>query len=94
MDKTEAGAVIARVRDLHAHRLLLLVPAASSRHGANGPWQEGDLIAYGMHRVGTYGEDKNQYALYEFDINNYKTTSDWLDSKYWAHPELWNKHRW
>ncbi|MGD8939893.1 MAG: DUF6231 family protein [Gammaproteobacteria bacterium] len=32
--------------------------------------------------------------VYAFDIASYKTTPDWLNNKYWANPELWDKHWW
>lgn len=31
---------------------------------------------------------------YQFDIDNYKNTPDWLNANQWANPELWDKHRW
>lgn len=27
--------------------------------------------------------------LYEYDIDTYKTVPDWLNARYWAHPERW-----
>lgn len=32
--------------------------------------------------------------FYGFDISDYKRTPDWLNSKYWANPRLWDKYRW
>ena len=28
-------------------------------------------------------------GLYYFDIDTYKTVPDWLNARYWAHPERW-----
>lgn len=27
--------------------------------------------------------------LYEYDLDTYKTVPDWLNARYWAHPERW-----
>ncbi|MBF7690487.1 DUF6231 family protein [Acinetobacter pollinis] len=32
--------------------------------------------------------------LWQFNILDYKSTPDWLNSKFWANPENWNKFRW
>ena len=33
-------------------------------------------------------------TLYVYDVSTYKRTPAWLNANGWAHPELWNKHRW
>ena len=33
-------------------------------------------------------------AVYQFDIETYKDTPDWLSPRNWANPELWDKYRW
>jgi len=93
MDKSEAGVLLAKLRDLHARRLIVAVSSDQRKTRAHR-WQETDLLAYGLHlRARHTGEDK-PIQLFEFDISNYKTTPDWLNSKYWAHPELFDKYRW
>jgi len=37
---------------------------------------------------------KNDFALWQFNILTYKHVPDWLNSKFWANPENWNKFRW
>jgi hypothetical protein len=27
--------------------------------------------------------------VYEYDLATYKTVPDWLNARYWAHPERW-----
>jgi hypothetical protein len=34
-------------------------------------------------------EADDGYLLYLFDLHTYKPAPDWLNSKYWAHPERW-----
>ena len=31
-------------------------------------------------------------TLFHFDIYDYKQVPDWLNSRFWAHPEMWDKH--
>ena len=33
-------------------------------------------------------------SLFYFDIYDYKMLPDWLSSRFWANPEMWNKARW
>ncbi|MGM8884459.1 DUF6231 family protein [Psychrobacter sp. 1U2] len=33
-------------------------------------------------------------ALWQFNLYDYKRLPNWLNSKYWANPENWDKHRW
>lgn len=38
------------------------------------------------------GEDAAaQVRIYSYDIDTYKTVPDWLNARYWAHPERWNR---
>jgi len=93
LDKTQAGIVISRLRDLYSRRLLALVPVNS--HPAQGSvqseWRDAELIAYGMTRLAAYPDGRH---LYEYNILSYKNVPDWLNAKNWANPELWDKYRW
>lgn len=86
LPRRDAGMLLSRLRDLHSKRFLALV-----RLGGDAGWSNTDLIAYGMKRCGGFEDD---YALYRFNIFDYKDTPDWLNAKYWAHPERWGKERW
>ncbi len=33
-------------------------------------------------------------SLHYFDVHDYKLLPDWLNSRFWANPEMWNKARW
>jgi len=85
LPKTDAAALIARLRDLHARRLALAVGFPAAR-----AWSHEELLAFGLTRVAASGDA----ALYVFDIAHYKQTPDWLNSDNWAHPELFDKYRW
>jgi hypothetical protein len=46
-----------------------------------------DFLAFGMQRLAE--ADEQGWALYLFDLHTYKPAPDWLNARYWAHPELW-----
>lgn len=91
LPKAEAITLLGRLRDLHTRRLLLLVPLGNDRAGHASVWEQNDLIALGMEQVGACAEADTALHLYQFDLLTYKRTPDWFNSKYWAHPELWDK---
>jgi hypothetical protein len=89
LEKAPAAALIARLRDVHAERFAVVAALAP---GAANAWTAQELLASGLYRVADYPQ--TQQALYQFDIAQYKQTPDWLNSDYWANPELFNKYRW
>ncbi len=95
LDQNTAGSIIARLRDLYCHRLLVLMPlnieSADNDHNSPAKWQTVDLLAFGLTKLTQY---PNNICLYEYNILNYKSVPDWLNAKNWANPELWNKYRW
>ncbi|MBC6413599.1 MAG: hypothetical protein GDA45_01500 [Chromatiales bacterium] len=38
--------------------------------------------------------DKMQVCLYYYDIYDYKEVPDWLNDRFWANPDMWDKARW
>lgn len=86
LPRENAGMLLSRLRDLHSKRFLTLVHL-----GGESGWSNTELIAYGMKRCGRF---PGGYALYRFNIHDYKDTPDWLNAKHWAHPERWGKARW
>ena len=90
LPKHEAGILLSRLRDLYARYLLVAVKVGESEGGGTTRWSESELLAYGLRRLGRYGP----VHVYAFDIYDYKLTPDWLNSKYWANPELFDKYWW
>jgi len=87
LPRAEGEQLIARLRDLGAPRLILaLSPDAG--------WTVPDLLALGLVVLGDLKLNDRGLRLFAFDIAAYKTTPDWLNSRYWAHPELWGKYWW
>jgi hypothetical protein len=92
LDAREAGIVIARLRDLHARRLLVLVPIGDRWRDARSRWEPGDLLGYGMRRLAAYRTLSGPVHLYRFDLADYKPTPEWLNPENWANPEMWDKY--
>ena len=93
VDSATGSAVIARLRDVLAQRLCVLVESGKAA-GGETPWSDAELSAFGLTLLSRLDEEGGQARLYGFDIASYKRTPDWLSPKHWAHPELWGKFRW
>lgn len=89
-----AGVLLARLRDLYAGCLLVRVPIGERWPDHASHWTRNDLLAYGLRLVAECRQEAGPVHLYRFDLYDYKTTPDWLNSDRWAHPELWDKYRW
>lgn len=76
-DKRTAFERIARLKR-HAPRVLVIVPP-------DGLLTFADFLALGMQRL----DEADGHTLYAFDLHTYKPAPDWLNAKYWAHPERW-----
>ncbi len=91
MQRDSAIALLARLRDVQARQVLVI-----SRDG--GPTDEvfsdTDFRAYGFRRLQTQTSAGQCWRVHEFSIGSYKVTPDWLNAKYWAHPERFDKFRW
>ena len=87
-DPTLALALLARLRDLHAQIVFVLL------HADEQPRAAAALQAMGLNLVvdGKAGEEA--LWLYGIDIASYKPAPDWLNPDHWANPERWNKERW
>lgn len=94
MDKASAGQLIARLRDLLARRLFVVVPVGEGWSDVKSHWTMSEFIGLGMHLLSDYEQDGRCWQMYKFDLADYKLTPDWLNARYWAHPERWDKERW
>jgi hypothetical protein len=68
-------------------RLIRLSPVVLVIAQENTPLALNDFLALGMQKL--YEPDSQGRSLYGFDLLSYKPAPDWLNSKYWAHPEQW-----
>ncbi len=92
LPKRDASMLLASLRDVHAKQLYVLVPIGKAWLNHASFWEYNDLIGLGMERVNVYAQNGLPLALLKFDLRTYKTTPEWLNSKYWARPELWGKY--
>jgi len=90
-DKRSAEILLARLRDMNARRMLIVIDL--ERAAAQG-WDQRALFALGFERLQRVTENGRPFELYGFDIRRYKVTPDWLNARFWANPELWDKFRW
>jgi hypothetical protein len=44
-----------------------------------------------MSVMARYQVESKPLYLYQYAIETYKTTPDWLNSKFWANPERWRR---
>lgn len=79
-------SVAIRLRDLFAEQCLFLTYASSSKLKLN---------SLGYIPITIETED-NLSALvsWQFNLYDYKQRPDWLNAKYWANPENFDKYRW
>lgn len=90
LDPEQTTQLIGRLRDRHAACLAIAEPIAAAdcherfvRH-----------LALGLYRWRRCREEENGWDLYRFDMEHYKPSPRWLNSRHWAHPELFGKYRW
>lgn len=91
---TAAGHLLARLRDVLARRLLVVVPIGPDWPGHVSEWNQNKMLAFGLVQVASSVHEGRPVHVYAFDIHTYKTTPDWLNARYWAHPELFGKYWW
>ncbi len=87
-DQAQASALIAALRDVYAKRLLVFLPPAAFQ------WKNDIPVSLGLSLLANYELDGEPYQAWGFDIRTYKQVPDWLNPKFWANPENWNKFRW
>lgn len=89
LDRKTAGILVARLRDIHTRRFVVLAPIGQGWEGQASYWETTDFLGYGMTLLARYQVDGKPLHLYHYAIESYKTTPEWFNSKYWAHPERW-----
>ncbi len=92
LGKQNASILLSRLRDLHTKRLYALVPMGKAWLNHASHWEQNDLIGFGLELVNLYADRGRPVGLFKFDLRTYKVTPEWFNSKYWAHPALWDKH--
>lgn len=86
MSRTDAVAVLARLRDVHAPRVIALLARRPAPEAASF-LADTDLLALGFMLY--EGDGDARVAFY--DVAEYKHTPDWLNPRVWTHPERGDK---
>lgn len=79
------NGLIAKCRDQLAARVLLEL-GNEDRSGLS----DTECLALGFVRCAT--TDRHNYYL--FNLKTYKPVPDWLNPRFWANPQNWDKFRW
>lgn len=93
--KKSIGSLLSRLRDVHADRILHIVCSEDegSDTGQAFNWSLTDSLQMGFSLVQKIQRDGSNVSLYEYCIQNYKTSPDWLNARHWAHPHLWKQQQ-
>lgn len=81
----DANQLLARIRNLHSHKIWLLAPSNSSH-------PEPQLIGLGFQRQQHFQDE--HLASYGYNLDNYNRRREWNSPKHWANPENWGKYWW
>ena len=89
LDKKQGEHLLGSLRNLHAKRLLL-------SHTPCSKWLLQDFLAFALSELNRYPADADspEQQLFEYNIFSYKSVPDWLNNKFWANPNMWDKGRW
>jgi hypothetical protein len=80
LDAQQAQHLISQTRLYIAPRILLAVQHSCAL-------DEATFRALGFTLSAT--DTAENLRLYDYDLATYKTVPDWLNARYWAHPERW-----
>jgi hypothetical protein len=80
LDAQQAQHLISQVRLYIAPRVLIAAPPGCAL-------DEATFRALGFTLSGT--DTAENVRIYDYDLDTYKTVPDWLNARYWAHPERW-----
>ncbi len=80
LDAAQVRTLLAQVRDFISARIIVIAGARCAL----------DRLAFLAIGYDALGVDKTEnITIYHFDLNTYKQVPDWLNARYWAHPERW-----
>jgi hypothetical protein len=80
LNAQQAQHLINQTRLYIAPRILLAVPSDCAL-------DEAAFRALGFMQSAT--DTTDTFRIFHYDLDTYKTVPDWLNARYWAHPERW-----
>ncbi|MFZ5757019.1 MAG: DUF6231 family protein [Pseudomonadota bacterium] len=90
LPKAQGIAVLGRLRNLHAARLLVFI----DRDNAAASWSLDDFISLGFRHDNDLSDGTRTLSLYSYDLATYNHEREWNNPRFWANPELWGKYFW
>jgi len=87
LPKQEAIEWLSMIRNRHAQHLVLI---AHREFAKQQGWLVADYLALGLQQHASFSD----YQLFSYNIESYRPKRDWLNSRFWANPENFDKYRW
>ena len=87
VSKPQAAIWLGTLRNAYAQKIMLI---ADLNKAAEKGWQFTDYLALSMKHIASY----EHYHFFSYAITTYQIKKDWLNSKFWANPENFDKYRW
>ncbi len=84
MLEDDRNQLVAVLRDQLARELVILLEEETI-------WPSTDLISLGLRQLPF---DTGECRGFYFALESYKRVPDWLNTRFWANPENFNKYRW
>ena len=85
LPKQQASEWLGLLKNRHSKHIILSV-----NHDNAEEWRLNDFLALGF----KLALEDEKYSLYSYAIENYQFKRDWLNSRFWANPENYDKYRW
>ena len=76
--------VATRLRDLLAKRVVICARKEDALYG----------LGFFEMSLEETGIEPGEYRYWQFNIHDYKQVPDWLNARFWANPQNFNKYRW
>ncbi len=80
--------LLGSLRNLNASRLAILIDMQAA------DWQVTDCYALALQVKQRFTRNGQTLTLLTYDLLDYKPAPDWLNARFWAHPELYGKFWW
>jgi DNA-binding transcriptional LysR family regulator len=88
LTRREGQELLGGIRNLNASRLAVLADLGAS------PWAETDFFALALQKMATFQRDEQTLGLFTYDVREYKQAPDWLNARFWANPQHFDKYWW
>ncbi len=88
LDLATGQRLLGGLRDRWADEVLILHRRDDER------WDLNDFLALGFRHDPEAETAAPDHTVYRTSLYDYKLTPDWLNARFWANPEMWNKARW